>query len=107
MNLGVENGYGQLVIELGVVGLLLWILLGVAVARSAWAAVKTLKGTAWFPLAFAIFWYAFLLLFPMSFYGFIAYQDFVMNAYFWLLLGILFRVSEFPRDQGTQITRHS
>jgi hypothetical protein len=107
MNLGVENGYGQLVIELGVVGLLLWILLGVAVARSAWAAVKNLKGTAWFPLAFAIFWYAFLLLFPMSFYGFIAYQDFVMNAYFWLLLGILFRVSEFPKDQGTQITRYS
>jgi hypothetical protein len=107
MNLGVENGYGQLVIELGVVGLLLWILLGVAVARSAWTAAKNLKGTAWFPLGFTIFWYAFLLLFPMSFYGFIAYQDFVMNAYFWLLLGILFRVSEFPKDEGTQITRYS
>jgi len=34
----------------------------------------------------------------MSFYGFVAYQDFVMNAYFWLMLGILFRVSEFPRN---------
>jgi hypothetical protein len=98
MNVGVENGYGQLVIELGIVGLVLWILLAYKIARSAWQAAKNLKGTVWFPIGFAIFWYAFLLVFPMSFYGFIAYQDFVMNAYFWLMLGMLFRVSEFPRN---------
>jgi hypothetical protein len=98
MNVGVENGYGQLVIELGIVGLLLWILLAYAITRSTWRATKNLKGTVWFPIGLAIFWYAFLLVFPLSFYGFIAYQDFVLNAYFWLMLGILFRVSEFPRD---------
>jgi len=98
MNVGVENGYGQLVVELGIVGLLLWILLAYAITRSAWQAAKNLKGTVWFPIGFAIFWYAFLLVFPISFYGFVAYQDFVMNAYFWLMLGMLFRVSEFPRN---------
>jgi hypothetical protein len=98
MNIGVENGYGQLVIELGIVGLLLWIVLACAITRSAWRAAKNLKGTVWFPMGFAIFFYAFLLVFPMSFYGFNAYQDFVMNAYLWLTLGILFRVSEFPRS---------
>src|SRR6266576_159459 len=98
MKIGVENGYGQLVIELGIVGLLLWILLAYAITRSAWRAVKNLKGTVWFPIGFAIFWYAFLLVFPMSFYGFIAYQDFVLNTYFWLMLGMLFRISEFRRD---------
>jgi O-antigen ligase len=97
MNVGVENGYGQLLIELGIVGLLLWILLAYAITRSAWRATKNLKGTEWFPIGFAIFLYVFLLIFPMSFYGFVAYQDFVMNAYFWLMLGILFRVSEFPK----------
>jgi hypothetical protein len=109
MNLGVENGYGQLVIELGIVGLLLWILLALAITSSSWRAARNLKGTLWFPIAFAIFWYGFLLVFPMSFYGFVAYQDFVMNAYFWLTLGILFRVSEFPKNlQATQIaTQHS
>jgi len=96
MNIGVENGYGQLVIELGIVGLLLWILLACAITRSAWRAAKNLKGTVWFPIGFAIFLYAFLLVFPVTFYGFIAYQDFVINSYFWLMLGILFRVSEFP-----------
>jgi hypothetical protein len=108
MNVGVENGYGQLVIELGIVGLLLWILLASAITLSAWRAVKKLKRTVWFPLAFAIFWYVFLLMFPMSFYGFIAYQDFILNAYLWLMLGILFRLSEFPRDlQSTQAAARS
>jgi len=98
MNVGVENGYGQLVIELGIVGLLLWILVAYAITRSAWQAARNLKGTVWFSNRVCDFWYTFLLVFPMSFYGFIAYQDFVMNAYLWLMLGILFRVSEFPRN---------
>jgi hypothetical protein len=92
MRIGVENGYGQLILELGILGLFLWIALATAISFSAWRAVKSLKGSPWFPIAFAIFWYVFLLAFPISFYAFIAYEDFVLNAYFWLLLGILFRL---------------
>jgi hypothetical protein len=98
MNIGVENGYGELLIELGIVGLVLWILVAYVITRSAWQAAKNLRGTVWFPIGFAIFWYTFLLLFPLSFYGFVAYQDFILNAYLWLMLGILFRVSEFPTN---------
>jgi hypothetical protein len=58
----------------------------------AWRVVRALKGSPWFPLAFMIFWYAFLLLLPFTFQGLQAYQDFVWNAYLWLLLGILFRL---------------
>jgi len=49
-----------------------------------------------FPLAFVIFWYAGLLLFPMTFNGMQAYQDFVLNAYLWLLLGICFACPRSP-----------
>jgi hypothetical protein len=54
--------------------------------------VKSLRGSPYFPIAFAIFWYAFLMMYPISFYGFIAYQDFVMNSYLWLVLGIMFKL---------------
>jgi hypothetical protein len=89
---GVENGYGTLVVELGIVGLILWILWTGALAISAWAVVRKLKGSPWFPLAFMIFWYAFLLLFPITYAGMGPYQDFVLNAYLWLLVGILYRL---------------
>jgi hypothetical protein len=63
-----------------------------AVLFAAWKVVRKLKGSPWFPLAFMIFWYAFLLLIPFTFQGMQAYEDFVLNAYMWLLLGILFRL---------------
>jgi hypothetical protein len=39
--------------------------------------VKKLRGSAWFPMAFA---------------SLATYEDFVLNAYFWLMLGLLFRL---------------
>jgi hypothetical protein len=46
----------------------------------------------WFPVAFTIFLYAVVLLLPMTFTSMQACEDFVINAYFWTLLGILFRL---------------
>ena len=92
MGVGVENGYGGLVVEMGIVGLALWLIMSFAVVFTAWKEVHKLKGTPWFPLGFMIFWYAFLLLFPMMYASLAAYQDFILNAYLWLLLGILFRL---------------
>jgi len=89
---GVESGFGTLVIEMGIGGLLLWFLMSFAILLAAWRVVKKLRGSPWFPLAFVIFWYAGLLLLPMTFSGIQPYEDFVLNAYLWLLLGILFRL---------------
>jgi hypothetical protein len=90
--IGVENGYGQLVIEMGVVGLLLWMLLGFSISVSAWRVVKTLRGSPWLPLAFVIFWLAFMIFFPMGYSSLAFYQDFLVNAYLWILLGVMFRL---------------
>jgi hypothetical protein len=96
LGIGVESGYGTLVVEMGIGGLLLWFTMSFAILFSAWRVVKSLRGSPWFPLAFMIFWYAGLLLFPITFSGMQAYQDFVLNAYFWLLLGVLFRLPTLP-----------
>src|SRR5215813_10816638 len=88
----VENGYGQLVIEMGAVGLLLWIVLGFSICASAWKLVKSLHGSPWFPLAFVIFWLMFLTFFPMGYNSAIFFQDFIVTAYLWILLGVLLRL---------------
>jgi hypothetical protein len=88
----VESGFGTLVVEMGILGLLLWIVMSCAILASSWRIVRSLKGSPWFPLAFCIFWFAFLLLLPYTYAGMATYQDFVLNAHLWLLLGILFRL---------------
>jgi O-antigen ligase len=102
MYIGVVNGYGDIVIEMGIVGLALWLVMSLAVIFTCWRVVRKLKGSPWFPLGFVIFWFAFLLLFPFTFNGLQPYQNFVLNAYLWLLVGILFRLPglEFS-DQNT------
>jgi hypothetical protein len=89
---GVESGFGAIVIEQGIVGLLLWLVMSAAVVLSAWRVVRELRGSIWFPMGFAIFWFSFVLLFPNTAGGIMAYEDFVVNAFLWLLLGILFKL---------------
>ena len=94
----VESGYGCLILEMGIVGLCLWIVMSVAVVLSGWKVVRGLKGSPFFPLGFMVCLYSFLLLIPMTFTGIQPYQDFIMNAYLWLLLGILFRLPKLAVD---------
>jgi hypothetical protein len=69
-----------------------WLILGVAVCGSGWRIVKQLRGSPWFPVAFAIFWLAFLIFFPMGYNSIAFFQDFLVNASFWMLLGVLYRL---------------
>jgi len=103
MNIGSESGYGSMIIEMGIVGLALWLSMSFAVVFSCWRIVRRLKGSPWFPIGFVIFWFAFLLLFPLTFNGLQPYQNFVLNAYLWLLIGILFRLPslEFSAENTT------
>jgi hypothetical protein len=88
----VEEGYGQMILEMGFSAPLLWILWTAALLVYSWRVVRRLRQTRFFPIAFAIFWYAFLLLFPFTYGGLAAYQNFVDNAYLWLIVGILFKL---------------
>ena len=89
---GVESGFGTLVVEMGIGGLILWFVMTAGILFSSWKVVNRLRGSPWFPLGFVIFWNAFVLLLPSTFGGIQPYEDFLLNAYFWLLLGLLFRL---------------
>ncbi len=93
-NISVENGWGTLIVEMGILGPILWILWTTVLLYQGWKVVKRLRGTVYFPIGFSIWWYMFLLLVPLSYGGMAPYQNFVMNAYFWLLTGVLFRLPE-------------
>jgi len=92
LGVGVESGFGALVLEMGIGGLVLWLIMSIAIVIGAWRIVLRLRGSPWFPIGFIIFWYAALMFFPFMIGGIQAYEDFVMNAYLWLLLGVLFRL---------------
>jgi len=94
LSLGVEEGYGQLIVEMGILAPFLWLLWTGAVIYYSWKVARRLRDTRLFPLAVAIVWYAFMLLFAFTYVGLVAYENFVSNAYLWLLLGILFRLPD-------------
>jgi len=92
INVWVEEGYGLLVIEMGILAPFLWLLWTGALLITGWRVLQGLRETRLFPIGLAILWYAFLLLYPLTFGGMVPYQNFVTNAYLWLLVGILFRL---------------
>ena len=92
INFWVENGWGTLILEMGILGPILWIAWTSSLLYFSWKVVRQLRETPYFPVALSIFWYAFLLLVPFSYNGMAPYQNYVMNAYLWLLVGVLFRL---------------
>jgi hypothetical protein len=92
LEIWVEEGYGVLINEMGIIAPFLWLLWTGALIYTSWGMVKSLRQTRFFPIAFAIFWYSFLLLFPFTYGGMSAYQNFFTNMFLWILTGILFKL---------------
>jgi hypothetical protein len=88
----VESGYGGLIVEMGVFGPILWLLWVSVLLWQAWKIVRKLRETIYFPLAFGIWWYAVVALVLLMHFGLQFYQNFVNNAYLWLLIGVLYRL---------------
>lgn len=96
-NLGVEEGYGTMIIEMGVLAPILWILWTAALVYYSWKVVRGLRETRFFPIGLAIVWYAVLLLFIWTYGSLSGYENYICNAYLWLLVGILFRLPSLAR----------
>src|ERR1017187_7130107 len=107
LGLGAESGYATLIIELGVLGPILWTVWTFSLFFAGWKVVRKLKQSALFPIGFAMFWYAFMLLGPFTFYELTGYQNYLTCAYLWLIVGMLFRLpgllsEERARDAARQ-----
>ena len=89
-----ESGWGELILEMGILAPVLWIFWSGCLLYTCWNIARRLRQTPFFPIAFAITWFAFMLLIPLTFGGTSAYQNYINNAFLWLLVGMLFRLPE-------------
>jgi hypothetical protein len=102
-NVWVEEGFGQLVVELGILGPILWIAWTAVLLWVAWKTIRPLRHSRLFPIAIAILWYAFVLLYPLTYLGLDIFQNYVNNAFLWILLGILFRLPSLAMEGQADI----
>jgi hypothetical protein len=108
LNVGAESGYALLIAEFGLLGPAVWTVWTVSVFIAGWKVVKKLRQTPFFPIGFAIFWYVFMLLGPFTFQGLNGYQNYLTNAYLWLIIGILFRLPSLLSETKAQaIVQHA
>jgi len=90
----VESGWGSLMVELGVFGLALWFIWTTVLVVGCWRLVLKLRQTRLFPVGFGAFWFIAVMLIPETYASLNVYQDYVLNAYLWLLVGVLYRLPE-------------
>ncbi len=104
---GVESGFGALIVEMGIFGPILWFFWVSVLLWKGWKVVRKLRETVYFPLGFAIWWYAVVGLVLLMYFGMQSYQNFVNNAYLWLLIGVLYRLPKLAEmPQPVPIPRH-
>jgi hypothetical protein len=105
--IGSESGFGTLILEFGIVGPFLWMAWSVSLLLAGWKVVRRLKGTPLFPIGFVFFWYAVYLILICTFYALVSYENYLMNAYLWLTVGMLFRLprllAEKQRDENPSL----
>lgn len=88
----VEGGYSAVAWEWGLVGLVLWLWWSVVLMRESYRRVMLLRGTPFYWLGVSIGLYAFFILFPWFYVGMQVYQNYITQAFLWLLLGVLLRL---------------
>jgi hypothetical protein len=88
----VEEGFGLLIVEMGIIAPFLWILWSAALLYYSWKVVRGLRETRFFPIAFAICWYSFVLLYVLTYGSLASFQNYISNMYLWLLIGVLFKL---------------
>ena len=104
---GVESGFGALIVEMGIFGLILWLIWSSVLIRAGWKITRELRGTVYFPLAFAIWWYIIIALILSMYLTIAVYENFVNNAYLWLFVGVLFRLPKLAQmPQPVPIPKH-
>lgn len=86
----VEGGYAAVAIEWGWMGVVLWVSWSVGWSWRQWRSVLDTRGSPLARTKLVLFGWVFFFLFLGFFGGFQSFQNYVGNAYFWLVSGMIF-----------------
>lgn len=96
----VEEGFGTMIVEMGILAPFLWILWSASILYFAWKVTRGLRHTQYFPISLAITWYCFVLLFLWTWGSMDAFENYTCNIFLWLLVGVLFALPEIAGRSG-------
>jgi len=99
----VEGGYASVAVEWGGVGLALWLLWTVTWSRRLWMSVKSAKGTPLSAPGLVLIGWIVFFLFIGFFSGLQNYQNYIANAFFWLLSGMVFALPKIVVAQESHV----
>jgi hypothetical protein len=103
MPTAVEEGFGTMIVEMGILAPFLWILWSASILYFGWKVTRSLRQTRYFPIALAITWYCFVLLFLWTWGSLDAYENYTCNIFLWLLVGVLFALPDIARTSGPPV----
>jgi hypothetical protein len=95
--ISVERSFDSVVVELGIVGLILWVEAGLSSSISPWNVAKKVKATPWSPLASVTTLSPFMLFLQVTALNSYAGRDLVIRAYVRPWTDILYRLQMFPK----------
>lgn len=88
----VEGGYAAVAVEMGAIGLALWLAWSIAWVGRQWRSIRAARGRHAAASGFVLFGWMLSFLFVGFVLGLQLFQNFVTNAYFWLLSGVIFAI---------------
>jgi glycosyltransferase involved in cell wall biosynthesis len=98
----VEGGYAGVAVELGIVGLLLWLLWTIVWTGTLWQRLWTLRLIGDRIAGLVLVTWIVFFLFPAFFGGLQAFQNYTANAYFWLFSGLILGLPQLARAPAKQ-----
>jgi hypothetical protein len=102
---GVETGFASLVIEFGVVGLILWIGIGLGTIQTTLKAARTLRNSSLYGLSVTAALLQMLFLFALFILGVAVYQDYLISSHLWFVTGLILGVSRSSEQSAFHLNR--
>jgi hypothetical protein len=103
----IEGGYAAVLWEWGVVGLVLWVWWSGLLMLHLLRKITSLVATQyyWFSVVTAVC--LFIIIFPWFSMGMQIYQNYLTQAFFWFLVGVLFRLPDLPAAEPLPASRRA